>query len=606
MVNADDDENDVVVPKGAIAQVNNNVSKIATDPKKGTAMLLIFAVVVLGGGYKFIDNSKKVKNAALIEKPTFQEKEVPRPAEISSPSSIDDTAIASTAMVSSLGDLKIDADQNKPVEAAPLPRPKKVRVTTPTLPTTSPMPIADASVTPVPTAPVVISQAPVEAVPMMDPNSGGVPPQVSAEPSISVVGSTTPSMTPDAGVANVGATPALPSQIVDPNQQQQVDARKKSAIMLINNVAASQGVGGTAGGAPGTSGATGADGSPVVMSNGVVETLTTAPMTLRTREMQYVLSKGKMIKAILETAVNSEIAAAGTEIRAVVSQDVYGNDGKIVLIPRGARIFGTASGTDSLYGRMSIAWSRIDFASGYSLAFSGAAVDKLGRTGTVGRLDNKYDQKFKDIVLETALNISFINLVNKIVTPATSYANTTALLAQGKNMISYTNAQYATCVKTITSSATDFSCASSVCNIAKSALTDTTTQYYTAVNSICGALKDTTSAIVVNVVLNNVNTSLTFSATDSSGAQTQSVQSELITMANNMMTSTSSSSTATAAQTAAAAGITSFQDALKSVIASQTATASVSLDQGQEITIYVNTDYKFPADALHITNQVIK
>lgn len=82
-------------------------------------------------------------------------------------------------------------------------------------------------------------------------------------------------------------------------------------------------------------------------------------------DMAFVLGRGKIIEAVLETAINSDL---GGEVRAIISRDVFSEREKIILIPKGSKIFGAyTTGIDGAYGRIAIIWNRIDLSNGYTI-----------------------------------------------------------------------------------------------------------------------------------------------------------------------------------------------------------------------------------------------
>ncbi len=121
------------------------------------------------------------------------------------------------------------------------------------------------------------------------------------------------------------------------------------------------------------------------------------------------IAQGKIINAVLETAVNSDLP--GT-LRAIVSRDVYAESGKAVLIPKGSRLIGTYS-VELKPGqtRISVAWSRLIRPDGIDLALNSPGTDTLGRAGVAGFLDDKTLTK-----LASAFLISYIipTVTNKL------------------------------------------------------------------------------------------------------------------------------------------------------------------------------------------------
>ncbi|MEK6734195.1 MAG: TrbI/VirB10 family protein, partial [Pseudomonadota bacterium] len=103
-------------------------------------------------------------------------------------------------------------------------------------------------------------------------------------------------------------------------------------------------------------------------------------------DMQRVIAQGKVIDAVLETAINTDLP--GT-LRAVVSNDVFSESGKNVLIPRGSRLVGTyASNVTFGITRVQIAWSRVIRPDGIDIKIASPSIDNLGRTGTEGKVDD--------------------------------------------------------------------------------------------------------------------------------------------------------------------------------------------------------------------------
>jgi type IV secretory pathway VirB10-like protein len=125
-------------------------------------------------------------------------------------------------------------------------------------------------------------------------------------------------------------------------------------------------------------------------------------------DLGNIVAQGRMIDAILETAIDSSIP--GT-IRAVVSRDVYAEAGRSILIPKGTRLYGSYSAGGVSSGRVIITWSRILRPDGISLGIDSFASDQFGRAGVQGEVDKKYGE-----VIASALLLSSIPLVATIAT----------------------------------------------------------------------------------------------------------------------------------------------------------------------------------------------
>ncbi len=144
---------------------------------------------------------------------------------------------------------------------------------------------------------------------------------------------------------------------------------------------------------------------------GVKETQQNVVAT-KTSDLTRVILQGKIIDAVLETAIDTDIAA---QVRAVVTRDVYAEYGKNVLIPKGSRVVGTfQSQVTTGVARLGIVWNRIIRVDGLSLNIAANTTDELGRGGVAGDLDNKYFQTLRNAFLSSMLTIATAHLVEKV------------------------------------------------------------------------------------------------------------------------------------------------------------------------------------------------
>ncbi|MEQ1789183.1 MAG: TrbI/VirB10 family protein [Rickettsiales bacterium] len=120
--------------------------------------------------------------------------------------------------------------------------------------------------------------------------------------------------------------------------------------------------------------------------------------------LNMTIAQGKIINAVLETAINTDLP--GT-LRAIVSRDTYAEAGRDVLIPKGSRLIGTYN-TDLFQGqsRVMIVWTRMIRPDGIDIEIGSSAVDGLGRAGISGHIDNKFTEIFSAAIMTTALSIA--------------------------------------------------------------------------------------------------------------------------------------------------------------------------------------------------------
>lgn len=102
--------------------------------------------------------------------------------------------------------------------------------------------------------------------------------------------------------------------------------------------------------------------------------------------------QGKIIYAVLETAINTDIPGM---LRAIVSRDTYAEQGTDIMVPKGSRLIGTY--TSQVKGgqtRVGVIWNRLIRPDGLDIEIKSQGVDQLGRPGVAG---NVYDHFWRKI-----------------------------------------------------------------------------------------------------------------------------------------------------------------------------------------------------------------
>jgi hypothetical protein len=132
-----------------------------------------------------------------------------------------------------------------------------------------------------------------------------------------------------------------------------------------------------------------------------------------------VLTADRYIPAVLENTVNSQLPGRAI---AVVERPVFGEDGRMVLIPAGSRVIGHYR-AQSKYGlaRLDISWSRILRPDGGNINLEADAADVMGRAGIPGDLDErlaaKYGSSFLVSVIGAASDWALANSSTAVTSP---------------------------------------------------------------------------------------------------------------------------------------------------------------------------------------------
>jgi len=109
-------------------------------------------------------------------------------------------------------------------------------------------------------------------------------------------------------------------------------------------------------------------------------------------DRSYKLLQGKIIPAVLETAINSDLPGM---LRASVSESVYSEDGNVLLVPKGSRLIGEyKSGVKRGQSRVFVIWSRMVRPDGIDIKMDSPGTDTLGRAGLTGFVDTHFLERF--------------------------------------------------------------------------------------------------------------------------------------------------------------------------------------------------------------------
>ncbi len=112
---------------------------------------------------------------------------------------------------------------------------------------------------------------------------------------------------------------------------------------------------------------------------------------------RWLMQKGSFLDCTLETAIDSTLPGLAT---CVLSADVYGSDGRVVLMERGTRLVGEVRGdVHAGQSRVAVAWTDARTPAGVRLTFVSMATDSVGRSGMPGVVDRHFGERFGAAVL---------------------------------------------------------------------------------------------------------------------------------------------------------------------------------------------------------------
>jgi type IV secretory pathway VirB10-like protein len=111
----------------------------------------------------------------------------------------------------------------------------------------------------------------------------------------------------------------------------------------------------------------------------------------------YVLAKGGFIPCVLETQLVSNVFGMAS---CVVTQGVYSDDGKMLLIERGSRVTGNyGSNLRNGDSRLAVVWDRIKTPKGVTVDVNSPATDGLGAMGMPGIVDKHWFERIAGAIM---------------------------------------------------------------------------------------------------------------------------------------------------------------------------------------------------------------
>lgn len=324
------------------------------------------------------------------------------------------------------------------------------------------------------------------------------------------------------------------------------NARLKSSIMLINNSSAQE---------PGKNANT--ENNVDVVYQG---------------DTSYLLSYGKIINAVLETSLNSDFHG---EARAIITEDVFAQRGRKILIPRGARIVGTYSVLEtSGYGRMNIAWSTIYLPNGYAVNLGQAnAVDNLGVPGVEARVDDKAFEKILNAMLVSGFSIGIAKGLDKMVDPPQNSHKMNQQTAKSQALLNYSSGVMNN--PNLTAQAK----IQMLCSSVYSYMDDPTSPSYTQIQQTC----------------NQVNLNISGTTPDQ---QLTTVMSAINTAAVSLTQDSVKDAQPTRTNQAVKDAYQNITNTLKDMVNENNFKTVVTVPQGKEIKIYVNKSIVFPKESV--------
>ena len=156
-------------------------------------------------------------------------------------------------------------------------------------------------------------------------------------------------------------------------------------------------------------GSTGAAAAAAPLESYLTPSVTTSTRAQVLVNRRFVIPKGNFVDCTLETAVSSELPGLVT---CVTAFDIFGADGKVVLIERGSKLVGESKGMVAQgMSRVFILWNEARTPTGVVVELASPGTDELGRSGVTGTVDNHFWARFGAAIMVSIIDGSVQGLV---------------------------------------------------------------------------------------------------------------------------------------------------------------------------------------------------
>jgi type IV secretion system protein VirB10 len=120
---------------------------------------------------------------------------------------------------------------------------------------------------------------------------------------------------------------------------------------------------------------------------GFQPTMSTLPV-----DMSRILTMDKPIPAVIKTTIDTRHASRAV---ATVERDIYGGDGRVIVIERGSTLVGTvASLGEASEEKVAIAWQRVVRPDGVAFGLRATSGNASGQSGVNALIDNRFFDRF--------------------------------------------------------------------------------------------------------------------------------------------------------------------------------------------------------------------
>jgi type IV secretory pathway VirB10-like protein len=120
------------------------------------------------------------------------------------------------------------------------------------------------------------------------------------------------------------------------------------------------------------------------------------------KDLDMKILPGRLIMAVLEFSIHSSLSG---KVRAIISNDVYSEDGRRVIFPGGSRLVGQyAGGMEFGINRLFVIWETVITKTGQVINIGSPSLGPLGRSGVHMFIDTHFWDRFGSSLMLSVIN----------------------------------------------------------------------------------------------------------------------------------------------------------------------------------------------------------
>lgn len=188
---------------------------------------------------------------------------------------------------------------------------------------------------------------------------------------------------------------------------------------------------------PGSVGTPPEQARPGTVGSALYSSATPVALAKRMSDQNLILPKGRQADCVLTGRIIDEVPGFTS---CVLAQNLYSDNGRVLLLERGSELTGEYGTTNQLgLERLFVTWTRLKTPEGIEIDLSSPGSDRLGTSGIPGHLDNRWGARIGAAFLLSFVKDITVAIINKQ-TQASQGSTVSVQTAPGQNTLNASSA----------------------------------------------------------------------------------------------------------------------------------------------------------------------